>query len=293
MPKIILLPVSGNTADAEVFAMALSVGRSFDSHLVALHVRPDVRRDVASLASSDGGMSAGIDTMLERMEADADAREKTALAAWQALCDQNKIAIVDTPRDKGLTSEWVSETGTEADWLAEYGRTADLIVVGRGKESWGPDYVLMEAALMDSGKPVLIAAGGARSGTQAPMTGTVGIAWKDTREAAGAVRAAMPFLRAAAQVIVFIVTESADDGDKSHLRLVRMLRWHNANVSIQALGDDSRTPAELLLDGAAKAGCGLLVMGAYGHTRLREAVFGGFTRAVLEAAAPLPVLMAH
>ena len=45
----------------------------------------------------------------------------------------------------------------EADWLAEYGRTADLIVVGRGEAKWGPDYVLMEAALMDTGKPVLIA----------------------------------------------------------------------------------------------------------------------------------------
>ena len=48
--------------------MALTVARTFDSHLVALHVRPDVRRDIASLAASDGGMTAGIDTMLERME---------------------------------------------------------------------------------------------------------------------------------------------------------------------------------------------------------------------------------
>ena len=54
----------------------------------------------------------------------------------------------------------------------------------------------------------------------------------------------------------------------------------------------SRRPCALLLDAAAKANCGLLVMGGYGHTRLREAVFGGFTRAVLETA-PLPVLMAH
>jgi nucleotide-binding universal stress UspA family protein len=120
----------------------------------------------------------------------------------------------------------------------------------------------------------------------------VGIAWKDTREAAGAVRAAMPFLRAAAQVIVFIVPERSGDADKSHLRLVKMLRWHNPNISIQSLSDAERTPVELLLEAAVKANCGLLVMGGYGHGRLREAVFGGFTRAMLEAA-PLPVLMAH
>ena len=71
-----------------------------------------------------------------------------------------------------------------------------------------------------------------------------------------------------------------------------MLRWHNANVTIQSLSGGEQTPVALLLDAAAKANCGMLVMGGYGHTRLREAVFGGFTRAVLQSA-PLPVLMAH
>jgi len=287
MPKVILLPVSGTTADPEAFAMALTVASSFDSHLIALHVRPDVRRDIASLASSDGGMTASIDTLMEQMEADADTREKAASDAWHAFCSQNKIPGTDAPGATGVTAEWVSEVGVEADWLAEYGRTADLIVVGRGAEKWGPDYVLMEAALMDTGKPVLIAP----RTIGASISGVAGIAWKDTREAAGAVRAAMPFLQAASQVVVFIVPEG-DDGDKSHLRLVRMLRWHNANITIQSLSGDDQAPAALLLDASAKAGCGLLVMGGYGHTRLREAVFGGFTRAVLESA-PLPVLMAH
>jgi nucleotide-binding universal stress UspA family protein len=288
MPRIVLLPVSGSSADAEVFAMALTVARTFDSHLVALHVRPDVRRDLAALAASDGGMTAGIDTLFKRMEADADAREKAASDNWNTFCSQNNIAAADTPTEKGVTSEWVRETGVEADWLAEYGRTADLTVVGRGEEKWGPDYVLMEAALMDTGKPVLIAP----RATGAPINGVVGIAWKDTREAAGAVLAAMPFLRSSGHVIVFIVAESGGDSDKSHLRLVRMLRWHNPNITIQSLTDGDRAPVGLLLDAAAKANCGLLVMGGYGHTRLREAVFGGFTRAVLEGA-PLPVLMAH
>jgi nucleotide-binding universal stress UspA family protein len=291
MPRIVLLPVSGSPADQEVFATALTVARSFGSHLIALHVRPDVRRDIASLAASDGGMTAGIDTILERMESDADTREKAASDGWHVFCSQNEIADAETPRENGVTSEWMSEVGTEADWLAEYGRTADLIVVGRGEEKWGPDYVLMEAALMDTGKPVMIAPRTAGA-TAAPMNGIVGIAWKNTREAAGAVRAAMQFLQAAGQVILFIVPESADDRDKSHLRLVRMLRWHNPNITIQSLSHGDRGPVPVLLEATAKAGCGLLVMGGYGHTRLREAVFGGFTRAVLESA-PLPVLMAH
>jgi nucleotide-binding universal stress UspA family protein len=292
MPKLVLLPMSGSSADAEVCAMALAVARQFESHLIALHVRPDVRRDIASLAASDGGMSAGIDTMLERMETDADTREKTASDAWQAFCSQNNIAIADQPRQSGVTSEWANEIGTEADWLAEYGRTVDLIVVARGEETWGPDYVLMEAALMDSGRPVMIAPKRTAGAAPAPLNGGVGIAWKNTRESAGAVRAAMPFLRSASQITIFTVAEGDDGGDKSHLRLLRMLRWHNPNVSVQALLGHDQPPVTVLLDAVVRAGCGLLVMGGYGHTRLREAVFGGFTRAVLEAA-PLPVLMAH
>jgi nucleotide-binding universal stress UspA family protein len=291
MPKVVLLPVSGSTADAEVFATALTVARIFDSHLIALHVRPDVRRDIASLAASDGGMSAGIDTMMEKMELEADAREKTASDAWHTFCTQNGIPAADTPGKSGVTGEWANETGTEADWVAEYGRAADLIVVGRGEESWGPDYVLMEAALMNTGKPVLIAPRAAAV-PAAPLTAVIGIAWNDTKEAAGAVRAAVPFLPAAGRITIFIVPESDGDTDKSHLRLAKTLRWHNANVSIQALLEHSRPPVSVLLDAAAQAGCGMLVMGGYGHTRLREAVFGGFTRAVLEAA-PMPVLMAH
>ena len=289
MTKVVLLPVSGAPADRHVFTVALTVGRAFESHFVALHVRPDVRRDIASLAASDGGMASGIDTMIDRMEADADAREKAASDSWHAFCRENTIAIGDLPREKGMTAEWVSEIGMEADWLAEHGRVSDLIVVGRGSDRWGPDYVLMEAALMDTGKPVLVAP--SREMLTPVDGGVVGIAWKDTREAAGAVRAAMPFIRVARHVTIFTVLENDDDG-KSHLRLAKALRWHNPNVTIQALGEHSRLPVEVLLDAAEQAGCGLLVMGGYGHTRLREAVFGGFTRAVLENA-PLPVLMAH
>jgi nucleotide-binding universal stress UspA family protein len=291
MPKVVLLPVSSTSADPEVFAAALAVARSFDSHLVALHVRPNVRRDIAALSASGGGMAAGIDTMLEQMETNADDHEKTAQEEWRTFCVENGIAVTDTPKETGITSEWIYETGTEADWLAEYGRTSDLIIVGRGKESWGPDYVLMEAALMDTGKPVLVAP--SRMPDSAPLKhDIVGIAWTDTREAGGAVSAALPFLRSASRIIIFTVTHGDDDNDKSQQRLARMLRWHNTNVSIQPLDAGDKTPSSVLLDAAAKAHCGLLVMGGYGHGRLREAVFGGFTREVL-ASAPLPVLMSH
>ena len=292
MPKVILLPVRGSAADAEVFAAAVECGRMFDAHLVGLHVRPDVNREIASLAASEGGMMANINTMLEKMEGDADQRERDAALAWKTFLEQKGIVAAHQPVEGGMTGEWAAEVGTEADWLAAYGRAVDLIVIGRGDPEWRPDVSLMETALMETGKPVLIAALDTISGSRPSMGGTIAIAWKDSREAGGAVRAALPFLRAAGQVIIVTVTQEGDEDDHSAGRLARMLRWHNRHVTLQAVKTDGRDPAVVLLETVQRAGTGLLVMGGYGHTRLREAVFGGLTRAVLQAA-PLPVLMTH
>ena len=313
MPRVILVPVRGDVADEDVFAMALAIGGPRDAHFVVLHIRPDVVRDIASMAVGDGGMGLGADAMIGQMENEADAREQAAEQGWRAFLERNAITMADRPVENGppvdgaaagdgpaadkplpggtgMTSEWVSEIGVEADWIAAYGRTADLIVVGRGEGDQEPDVMLMEATLMDTGKPVLIAP---RSSPDAPpLNGVAGIAWKDTPEAGAAVHAALPWLRAAEQVIIFIVLEDKEEQEKSHLRLARMLRWHNPRVTIHAARDDGRGAVNMLLDAVSKAGCGLLVMGGYGHGALRQAVFGGFTRAVLEAAA-LPVLMAH
>jgi nucleotide-binding universal stress UspA family protein len=291
MPKLILLPLSGTDGDRATEAAAIVLAQAFGAHLIGLHVRRDVRRDIAALASADMGMSTGLDTVMDRMDQDAATREKGAEASWREACANAGIALAEQAAGQtGVTYEFASETGEETDWLAEYGRAADLVVVGRVREAGMLDVDPMEAALMDTGKPVLIAA------DKAPpvLDGTVAIAWKNTREAAGAVAAALPFIRRAKRVIVFSVEEeqAADSVDKSHLRLVRALRWHNPNTGSQVLRRDSHPPVKVLLDALAREKCDLLVMGGYGHTRLREAVFGGFTRAVLEAA-PVPVLMAH
>lgn len=291
MPKLILLPLTGVEADRATEATAIALGQAFGAHLTGLHVRRDVRRDIAALASADMGMGTGLDAIMNRMEEDVANREQNAERTWRDACAKAGISLAEQPNAQAVaTFEFASETGEETDWLAEYGRAADLIVVGRVREADMLDIDLMEAALMDTGRPVLIAAE-----TGAPvLDGTVAIAWKNTREAAGAVAAALPFIRRAKRVIVFSVEEedAPDLVEKSHLRLVRALRWHNPNTGSQVLRHESRPAVRVLLDALAREKCDLLVMGGYGHTRLREAVLGGFTRAVLEEA-PVPVLMAH
>lgn len=289
MPKLILLPVRGTADDTATLSTALSVARLFNGHLVGLHVRPDVRRDIATMASADGGLMTGLDSMIAQLETQADERERTAAANWSSFNAAHAIPASDTPTGTGVTCEWRTAVGDEAEWLATFGRTSDLIVVGRGREGGIVAMDVLEAALMDSGKPVLIAADTATS----DLSGPVAVAWKDTREAAKGVSAALPFLARASEVVVLAVQDADEaDADTSHTRLARALRWHNPKVTAKSLRQGAEDPVDVMLAGATAAKAGLIVMGGYGHTRLREAVFGGFTRAILEKA-PLPVLIAH
>ena len=81
-------------------------------------------------------------------------------------------------------------------------------------------------------------------------------------------------------------------GEQSSENLRDALAWHNPNISLQRLQQDGRAAVETLLTAAGEAKADLLVMGGYGHSRVREVIFGGFTRSVLNAA-QLPVLIAH
>lgn len=288
MSRFILLPATGRPSDAPVFTTALAVARLLGGHLAFLHVRPDVRQDIAAFSTSDFGMGTGIDRAMTEMEQDADAREHDAAVAWRDFCGREAIPLSRTPSTVRVSAEWLTETGNMPAWLAAHGRTADLVVTGRAGENGLVAMEVMETVLLETGRPMLIAPDFAPP----PLEELVAIAWKDTGEAASAVAAARPFIRKARRVIVFAVEEAGDTANHSPRRLAHSLRWQNPHVSVEWLVRNGRPPVEVLLDAAVKVGSSLLVMGGYGHTRLREAVFGGFTRAVLEQA-PLPVLMAH
>ncbi len=298
MPKFIVLPSTGRETDTPVFATALAVARRFGSHLVFLHVRPDVRQEIAALAASEVGAVSGIGDTMERMEQDADKREHLAERLWRELCRREQIAVRDTPPVASaladgpladhISAEWVGEVGIDAAWVAEYGRAADLVVAGRAGSGGGIALEVLEAALMDTGRPVLIAPPAAPASVGRIVT----IAWKDTREAAVAVSAALPFIDKAERVIVLTIDEDDEPDDRSSKRLQRALSWRNPNVLMHRLLRGRGSAVEALLTAATRAESDLLVMGGYGHTRLREAMFGGFTRHVLERA-ELPVLIAH
>jgi len=287
MIKTILVPATGSDSDSAVFASALAVARPFGAHLEFLHVRPDAAAMAVAMAS-DGGGATMVGSLINRLEEEADEREKKANQLFQGFCEHEGLALSDAP--PGLSSasaQWLRQIGAEPYWVAEFGRCADLLVIGRPGEDAGVSLETVEAALVDSGRPLLIP-------TATPLgtlPETIVIAWKATREAARAVTAASPFLQRAKQIVILTVAENQRAPEDEAERLLAGLRWHGVPVSVRHLKPDGQSAAETLL-AAAREHAGLLVMGGYGHSRLREWIFGGFTQHVLRGAA-VPVLMAH
>jgi nucleotide-binding universal stress UspA family protein len=287
MIKTILVPAMGNETDAASYAAALQIARPFAAHLDALHVRLDPM-EVAVAMTSDG--SAGLPVgLIEHLQQDVREREAKAQRLFTEFCARETLAVAASPAagSTAPTAQWHVETGQETSWTAIYGLSSDLIVASRGPESERARASL-EGVLLDTGRPLLIPSAAAPS---VAMTDRIAIAWKPTPQAARAVAAAMPLLARATEVVVMTVEEEAEGSRDEVQGLLRNLAWHGIAATARRLKPEPHGAAETLL-AAAGAEAGLLVMGGYGHNRLREWVFGGFTQRVL-VGAPVPVLIAH
>jgi nucleotide-binding universal stress UspA family protein len=238
--------------------------------------------------AADGGGATMVGSLVTRIEEEAAEREERAKQMFQSFCTREQLALGDTPPGPPRPSgQWLRQIGEEAYWVAEYGRAADLLVIGRPTTGEGVSLDTIERALVDSGRPVLIPP----TAPLAAVPETVVIAWKATPEAARAVTAAMPLLSLAKQILIVTVAEEEGAPDDAAARLTTGLRWHGLQASARRLQPNARSAADTLL-AAAGEHAALVVMGGYGHSRLREWVFGGFTQRVLQGA-EVPVLMVH
>ena len=288
MIRSILVVATGDPTDAETLAAALAIARPFGAHLDVLHVRVDPIN--AGLAMATGAGSGAITAgLIEQLDADMRQREARAKAGFERFCAEAGLTVPGAPggRSDAVSAEFHIETGRESDWVAVYGRTSDLVVASRwdGAALGRP---VLEAVLLETGRPLLIP-----GPATAPMPETIAriaIAWKPVPQAVRAVALAMPLLSRATEIIIATVEETADERDEID-RLSHYLGWHGFNPTIARMRPGPDGAAATLLSAIAGR-ADLLVMGGYGHSRVREWVFGGFTQHVL-ADAPLPVLLAH
>lgn len=171
-------------------------------------------------------------------------------------------------------------------------RHADISVVARPSKidtRWA--HAILEAALFGSGRPVMLAPPGWK---KVPVGRNVLVAWKPTREAARALGDADEFLLKAQRVSVVTVEAkpSRGYGEQPGADITAHLAYRGAKAELFNLDSAGRSETRTILDQALSVGADLIVMGGYGHSRLREFIFGGVTREILNSA-ELPVLMSH
>lgn len=177
---------------------------------------------------------------------------------------------------------------------AVHARYADLTILTRPDSSAGGQvrHELIEGVLFYSGRPALIVPPGWRP---APFTDRVAIAWDASREATRALAEARPFLSLAAKAAIVTVDakpKAFGHGGAPGQNIAAHLARRGLDVEVRNADGMGRSVAQALIEETQSFGGEMLVMGAYVHSRLREMMFGGATRSLLETA-PFPILMAH
>lgn len=269
-----ILVQAGSDARAEVrLNVALSLAAKFDAHVTALHVIPT---PIIPTGYADFIPAGVIEQEIGRLK-------DVAAEAKQAA-----MKIADRA---GRNVEWRESGGPQISNLIEQGYYSDLVVVdqkGPMDEGLPGTMVLAAPLALGVGRPVFCVP---YVGNFPSLGKRVMIAWNGSREATRAAHDALPFLKKAEQVIVF----SVNPASRTHYPGADMathLARHGVKVEAKHTVARDVGVGDALLGALSDFGTDLLVMGAYGHSRMRELAFGGATRSILETMT-VPVLLSH
>lgn len=282
----ILALLDGNDTDSAVALTGLAIGKAFDATVEGLIVRPDPR-DAVRLAV-DGMSPAMIEGVIDAARDEAERRIVKARESFDASCRDAGVPLGTNATVGAVCATWQEKVGPTADAIANQGRLSDLIVVGHPVRRGSDDAdIAVETVLFETSRPLLLAGPEPLD----PENLSALVAWNGGRESALAMHAALPLLKRARAVTVLEVNGEGIRGPTGK-ELCGYLGRHGVSATAELLSGSDKPVPEMILDHARESGAGLLIMGAYGHSRLRELVLGGVTRQIL-IDAELPVLMAH
>jgi nucleotide-binding universal stress UspA family protein len=290
MFKTVLVSLTGYPSDLTVLETAAEVAERFSAHLDCLHVSLD-----AADAEAAVPFLAGHAQTLEQMRGlghRVAERSSKAREAFNEICARRSLAIVEEAKSGNAAASvaFREVIGADLDETINAARLRDLAVIARDSRNvtFEPDPA--GTIMLSSGRPVLVPP---RKAAKA-IGSRVAIAWKNTAEAARAVASAMPFI-ANARLVTVLAANEDDDAERfagPARSLVSELTWHGVNAQLKLLPYSLKPTGETILDEAYHLDADLLVLGGYGHSRLREIVFGGVTREIL-AESEVSVLMCH
>lgn len=274
--KDILVHVDAAPTAVARLDAAAQLAKAQGAHLVALHVQAPPFTPVDLLGT---GVTADlIEWQIQQAQAQAEAARKAVQAAEQ---------------HHGLNIEWRKVDGAIDAIVVKQSRYADLIVLP-------PDIPLTDlttpasagagSVVMSAGRPALIVP---NNYANAAIGKRVVVAWKPSAEAARAVHDALPLLQRAEAVTVIRVNPDPEEPKHNPgFDIATHLARHGVKVTVTPVLAPDTTAGDAIVEQARALRADLIVMGAYGHSRLREMVFGGATRSLLQAP-PVPVLMSR
>jgi len=274
MIKDILVNLTMGAGRDAAARFAISIGAAFEAHIVGVAFAYD---PVISPTVMDGLSAAWIDT-----------RRSENLAAAQAAINQFDNAARRHSAGHRLIE---ASLGGAAAMFGRVARRFDLAVVAQvdpGRTE--PDDLFIEAALFDSGRPVVVVPYIQKDGLKLDR---VLLCWDASRSASRAIADAMPFLRRGKTIDVVMVTDDRDiDDELPGSEIGEHLARHGLAVEVNRLVAGDLDVASMILSYAADCAADFIVMGGYGHSRLREFILGGVTRSILEQMTA-PTLMSH
>jgi nucleotide-binding universal stress UspA family protein len=274
--KTILVHCDASRGTAGRYRIAADLADRFGGHVIGLHVR----RAFQAPAFTDAGPA--MDSLYRTYETAVRAEEAMAAAAFK-----------EAVGSKGLSNEWRVADGYVDEILAAEARVADLVIVGQAEPDSPPTTTpadLAEGIAMAAECPVVIVP---FIGAAKPPGKTVMLCWNDSREAKHAAVGALPLLAAADKVIVLIIDPKVGrDREEPGADVAVWLARHGVKVTVQRDSAADSDVGGVILSRAADHDVDLIVMGIYGHSRLRERVLGGASRTLL-ASMTAPLLVAH
>ena len=261
--RSILVNVDIGTAEPPALRYAVDIAAKTGASLIGLAA------DQPNVAYAGWGSEAAVVDIFSLERAEIETQLRQAEEVFQTLVPAT------------IKRQWRGYVTDRTRALIETSRLADLIVTS---SSTGAAFQQRQATdlgalVLSTGRPVIDVAEGA---TQAKLD-TICIGWKDTREARRAVADALPLLKLAGQVVALSVTEG--NPAEEQISLDDLLAWLNSH-GVTGRGELIRNPdsfADVLETNAMSLNADLLVIGGYGHSRVREWFFGGVTRSVLAA----------
>lgn len=284
----VLVLLDGSAGCESALQVGLSLSRSYNSRLEALHISFPHQASIAVLDDASGFVIN--ESLVEKLDANSGENAKRIQDKFSSICLREKVKIVEAA-DSFVAGEARAVlrqiTGHEGPVLATEGRIFDLIILAKPEKSQGGiDSAVLEAALFETGRPVMIV-----QGEKTDLIGeNIAIAWDGSREVAHSVAMSMPVIANAKSVNIFSVDSEVNHSNSESLK--DYLSCHGIDSNTVNLESNSKPVADTLLEAIHLSQSDLLIMGAFGQSPFNEFIFGGVTRTMLKLA-NIPIILAH